>query len=277
MAPFRRVQLGGDARHRSPRPRRPWPAAMSTWKSTGRLPIRSPPTRDQRLAGQMQQRSEQEDGDPVEPAELQRDGRAGRVGGATVSRSPSRSTDRADGSQDLRRDLHVTDVGDVGDRARARPRASAATMCLVTAFLEPRTCNLAAERPVGLDQPGVGHGPTVVPARRHTAALDGRPPPFWYTCEMAAALLVPSDAGPFPRAGAGGHVVGLSAAPPTTAGSPLVTLEPTGPAGSIPGDASDSWDFYGLGLAVIAIVIVLVLARAVVGGRPPGRQSRGER
>jgi len=72
----------------------------------------------------------------------------------------------------------------------------------------------------------------------------------------------------------------LSARPtsPTTVHSPFVTLEPAGPAGHIPGETDDASDFYGLGAAVIAIVLVIVLARLVVGkDRPPDRQSRGER
>jgi hypothetical protein len=69
-----------------------------------------------------------------------------------------------------------------------------------------------------------------------------------------------------------------AAVPPTTASSPFVTLQPASPGGGIPGDASDGADFYGLGAALVGIVLVIVLARLVLRGqRSPGRQSRGER
>jgi hypothetical protein len=72
-----------------------------------------------------------------------------------------------------------------------------------------------------------------------------------------------------------GPTVPLGAAATTTVPGSLVTLQPTGPTGRIPGDASDPSDFYGLGVAVIGIVLAIVLARWLLRGH--GGQSRGER
>ena len=41
----------------------------------------------------------------------------------------------------------------------------AATMCLVTAFFDPLTCDLAHERTVGADVPGLGRGDASIGAR----------------------------------------------------------------------------------------------------------------
>jgi hypothetical protein len=66
----------------------------------------------------------------------------------------------------------------------------------------------------------------------------------------------------------------LGAAATTVPGS-LVTLQPTAPTGRIPGDASDPSDFYGLGVAVIGIVLAIAVARWLLRGH--GGQSRGDR
>jgi hypothetical protein len=73
-------------------------------------------------------------------------------------------------------------------------------------------------------------------------------------------------------------VVGRTASPPTSSLGPFVTLDPTGPGGRIPSDASDGADFFGIVAALVAIVVVVVVVRLVFRDRRPGGgQSRGPR
>ena len=95
-----------------------------------------------------------------------------------------------------------------------------------------------------------------------------------YTCRVPAS--------PPPVAGARSLLarpvdIGVQmAAPPTTARSSFVTLQPADPSGHIPGDADDGADFWGLGAALLGIVLIIVLARLLLRGGPD-QQSRGER
>jgi hypothetical protein len=111
-------------------------------------------TRDPGLARQVEQRPEQEDGDPVEPAELQWDGGAGRVRRGDGEAVTLAFDGRADRPQDLRRYLDVTDVGDVGDRARLGPEQGGHHV-LGHGVFRAVDRDLAVEGSVGLDQPGV--------------------------------------------------------------------------------------------------------------------------
>jgi hypothetical protein len=62
-----------------------------------------------------------------------------------------------------------------------------------------------------------------------------------------------------------------SPTPSTTAKSPFVTLVPNGPGGHPASTSEDATDFYGLGAAIIAIVVIVVLAKLVFRQRGPGR------
>jgi hypothetical protein len=72
-------------------------------------------------------------------------------------------------------------------------------------------------------------------------------------------------------------VTAAPVAPPST-GSSFVTLQPAGASGRMASDANDGADFWGLGVALVAIVLVIVVAQRFLGPRgSPHRQSRGER
>jgi hypothetical protein len=79
-----------------------------------------------------------------------------------------------------------------------------------------------------------------------------------------------------PGTGPARVAAGATSTPPTTGRGTFVTLQPADPSGHIPGDADDGADFWGLGVALIAIVVVIVAVR-LIAGRRPDRQSRGER
>jgi hypothetical protein len=66
---------------------------------------------------------------------------------------------------------------------------------------------------------------------------------------------------------------GSTATTATTTPS-VVTLQPASPSGGIPGDASDPADFWGIGVAIVGIVIAILLVRFIF--RHNGT-SRGER
>jgi hypothetical protein len=68
-------------------------------------------------------------------------------------------------------------------------------------------------------------------------------------------------------------VHGSTATTVTTAPS-VVTLQPASPSGGIPGDASDPADFWGIGAAIVGIVLAILLVRMIF--RHNGT-SRGER
>ncbi len=97
-----------------------------------------------------------------------------------------------------------------------------------------------------------------------TSRCGWRPGPC-YTCD------VPVAASPALLRAAPGSA-GSSA---TT--SPVVTLVPTGRSGTIPGDANDGADFWGIGAALLMIVAAIVIVRLVFRrgtGPPPAREER---
>jgi len=54
-----------------------------------------------------------------------------------------------------------------------------------------------------------------------------------------------------------------------------VTLQPSGPRGQIPGDASDPADFYGIVAALLVIAVVVLAVRLLFRGR--GRTEEAPR
>nr|BFE88949.1 hypothetical protein GCM10020093_115500 [Planobispora longispora] len=104
--------------------------------------------RHERLARQVQQRAEHQDGDAVEARE-----RGGHVG---VDLRPLLDDDLARGdlhidaqrAQHLRGDADFAHVGGIVDHALAAP-SMAATMCLETPFLDPRTSTSPRSGPEG--------------------------------------------------------------------------------------------------------------------------------
>ena len=137
----------------APRASRAW-----TWKSTG-------PAADavaahhghESLAREVQQRPEHEHRDAVEAAERKRDLGLGLLGGGDLELAVLLGHPRTDGSQDVRRDLDVADLGDVGDGARPVPQDGGHHV-LGHGVLGAVHLDVTDQGAVGLDEPFVGHG-----------------------------------------------------------------------------------------------------------------------
>ena len=104
------------------------------------------------LARQVQQRPQHEHRDAVEAGEGKGDLRLGLLRGSDLQPAVLLGDPGADGPQDVRRDLDVADLGDVGDGARPVPQDGGHHV-LGDGVLGAVDLDVADQGPVGLDVP----------------------------------------------------------------------------------------------------------------------------